>query len=832
MSAERTARSRWLSAAAATGLLAAGLLVGHGPAIAAESAVADRFDRSMSAGLGRADTGGAYALSGATGNFRVGGGYASMILREPNTSLQAVLPQVVLRDSEQAVRVTSDTWPSGFGYLASLVTRQVGQASYRARLRFSADGAARLSLARTDGSGAESVFGGSEPVLAESSFYPNRWYHLRAEVQGINPTTLRAKAWPADMPEPGAWGLVAQDSTPALQAAGSPGLHVYVGGDATSMPTVHLEDFSVRPLAAVAAPAPAVAPTPEPSRPAQGSSPIGTASFPVPASNAVFVAPWGSDAADGTAIGPWRTLGKAVAAAKNGSTVVARRGVYHESVVFPYGKRLTLQNYPGEAVWLDGSESVTGWVASGSAWRRTNWTHRFDSTDPTSGGGDHWSMTSSAYPAAPYPDMLFVDGVAQRQVLDPAAVGAGTFYSDVKDQALVMGTDPRGRDVRAATLSEAIYVNQGHGSVVRGIGVQRYATPLNRYGAVKLFADDVTLEQVLVRDTATRGIGVAGRGVTVRSSTVERSGQLGIGAHQSDGLTVADSVISDSNVEHFNPSPVAGGIKVTASRQTIFRNNAILDTEGNGLWLDESAYDSTVVSNTVQRSTEHGIHVEISGRTLIADNLVTDNRGSGLRLAETNDVQIWNNTLGRNRSDIDIIDGPRVASDPSTPGHDWRHPNDPDITWVVSGVVVRNNLLSEVRPGSTSLFGVEDGTRSAKGGDMVNTDYNAYYRSTSRDPRWVINWANYGGAPSMQVFTTLDQFRQSTGQELHGMEVRDASDPFVVNAAGGDWRTAPDSPAVGKGAPLSPDVAAKLAVPPNQPVDIGRLDRGRGAPPS
>ncbi len=141
---------------------------------------------------------------------------------------------------------------------------------------------------------------------------------------------------------------------------------------------------------------------------------------------------------------------------------------------------------------------------------------------------------------------------------------------------------------------------------------------------------------------------------------------------------------------------------------------------------------------------------------------------------------------------------------------------------------MRNNLLSDVHPGSTSLLGVEDGARRSKGGDMVSTDYNAYYRSTSSDPRWVVNWANYGGSPSMQVFTTLDQFRQSTGQELHGMEVRDASDPFVVDAAGGDWRTAPGSPAVGKGAPLSPDVAAALAVRPNEPVNIGRFDRGRG----
>ena len=96
---------------------------------------------------------------------------------------------------------------------------------------------------------------------------------------------------------------------------------------------------------------------------------VGTAQYPVPA-GAVVVSPSGNDSAAGTAAAPYRTLTKAASAAAAGATIVLRAGTYHESVAVY--KRVTIQSWPGETVWLDGSVPVNDWAASGGRWK-TGW---------------------------------------------------------------------------------------------------------------------------------------------------------------------------------------------------------------------------------------------------------------------------------------------------------------------------------------------------------------------------------------------------------------------------------------------------------------------------
>ncbi len=52
---------------------------------------------------------------------------------------------------------------------------------------------------------------------------------------------------------------------------------------------------------------------------------------------------------------PKRTVKAAVAASASGRTIVLRKGTYHETVIIPKGKALTIQAYPREPVWFDGT---------------------------------------------------------------------------------------------------------------------------------------------------------------------------------------------------------------------------------------------------------------------------------------------------------------------------------------------------------------------------------------------------------------------------------------------------------------------------------------------
>ena len=203
-----------------------------------------------------------------------------------------------------------------------------------------------------------------------------------------------------------------------------------------------------------------------------------------------------------------------LATAPTGGTVVVRAGTYRETVTI--SKTVTLQNYPNEAVWLDGSQAVTGWVADGSTWRKDGWTQRFDhSPTYTQGAADSttpdWQfVNTSTYPMAAHPDQVFIDGAPQQQVKSKSLVTAGTFYLDESTSKLYVGSNPSGKSVDASTIIKAINVRAAN-SVVRGIGIRRFSPSVFHIAAVTIEQPGVKFENVVVADSATTGLSVHAR---------------------------------------------------------------------------------------------------------------------------------------------------------------------------------------------------------------------------------------------------------------------------------------------------------------------------------
>jgi parallel beta-helix repeat protein len=795
----------------------------------------DRFDRQVGYGWGSAEVGGAWSATAPLTGLAVTGSAATVTLAGAQTGRSVWLPQVAARDVVVRAEVTFRTATAGFGLIAAVTMRKVGrQQEYRARLRAVGDGSLRLSFSKVSAS-VEQLLSG-EVRVGSVSATPSMT--LRGAVDG---STLLAAAWPTGGAEPDGWQARYLDTSPLADGggvgvwcyagAGQPGGTVLVndfGATGTPLPTAPAPTATAAPSATASAspsnpatssptsPPPStigpISPAPSPTGPGRaadqaGAPAVGSTRYAVP-SDARVVAPTGSDSAAGTATAPWRTISHAVSAAANGSTVVVRGGTYHESVVVPYGRRIILQNWPGEAVWLDGSTAVGGWVQDGSAWRRDGWTARFDSSIPgytTSA----FNMLDPAYPMAAHPDQVWVDGVPQRQVSSRAAVVAGTFYVDVAAQRLFLGTSPSGHTVRASDLAEAIYLNHATGSVVRGLGVRRYATPVLRYGTVKAFGDGTRLQDLVVEDSATVGIGIRGTGVTVDHTTVRRQGQLGIQAYQSDNLVLTGNRVEGNNTEQFAEIPVAGGIKITSSRHLRIAANYVSGNKSTGIWLDESCYDARVVSNDVVGNSRHGIYFEISALAIIADNVVTDSGGSAIRVADSGYVRIWNNTVLRAHTAVDIIDGPRVATDLSLAGHDKRQPlPDPDVTWIVTDVQVRNLVADSGGRGDTAvLLGANDGNRLRSAATMrITADSDVYVRPPGV-PATLVQWSYWPTA--LRSYSTLAGMAAATGQERLGIELTGGTGVFA-NAAAGDLRLRSDSPARGRGTALPADIAAAL----------------------
>ncbi|KAB1884036.1 hypothetical protein F6W70_12355 [Microbacterium maritypicum] len=556
--------------------------------------------------------------------------------------------------------------------------------------------------------------------------------------------------------------------------------------------------------------------TPEGVRGEPGAKAPGTLSYDAPAT-AVYVAPAGFDGASGTKNSPVKTIAAALRVVPNGGTIVLRGGTYHEEIVVPAQKRVTIQPAPNESVWLDGAKPVTGWKASGSAWVVDGWNTALDASPTyTKGAPDNtaadWRFVDPAHPMAAHPDQIWVAGVQLREVASASQVEEGTFFVDDSAKRLVIGTNPTGKSVEASVLTQALSIRSA-GSEVRGIGVRRYATSVPQMGTVVAAAPNVSLTDVTIRDNSTTGFYSWAPATTLTRVSLIGNGLLGGGASQADGLTVTQMLSVGNNAEHFNHSPVSGAFKVTRTRGVTVKDSAFTGNDGRGPWFDESVLDVAFTGNDVIGNTGHGVMVELSERAVIADNVIARNGEFGLFVLNSGNVKIWNNTfVGNGNRNISIGMDSRRASDPNTPGHDPRTRYAPQASWIVRNVVMSNNVIAE--SAGNCLVCVQDFSLQYTGSQMVSSvEGNLYHRTSPGTPRWFSAWSKGSVSRDPAVTDTLAAFTAATGQDRRSQ--------FVEGA-----------PVVDGGYALLPAYAAaqgSVAVP--VPSDIASVSRlpGNGA---
>ncbi len=484
-----------------------------------------------------------------------------------------------------------------------------------------------------------------------------------------------------------------------------------------------------------------------------------------------YVSPSGSDSRSGTRAAPLRTVDAAISKAGQGDSIYLRRGRYHQSITVSK-PGLTIRNRPGERVTLDGSSRVTGWQRDGSRWVRTGWRTQFDhSPTYTFGAADNrssgWGFVNAAYPMAAWPDQVWVNGGRMRQVSSPSRVSRGTFAVDYANDRLYLGTNPRGRTVRASTLAKAISV-RASGTRLVGLRVRRYAPSVPHMGAITLERPGARLSYMTISGMATTGLSAIADDARLYHVQVTRSGMLGIHASGAYGLRLNRVAVRYNNVEHFNSAPAAGGMKVHRSRNVSVRSSVFLGNRGTGLWFDVSNYNMRLVNNRILNNSGHGIFLEISERAVVADNLIRGNDGSGVLVDNTGHVRIWNNTVMGTGRPINVVQDSRRASAMSFPGYDYRRPTpDPTVPWVTRVIRVSNNVISGPTSAANCLLCVEDYTHARSAAQMdVLANGNAYRRRSRGAPAWVVVWSAGRGDP--RVYTSLADFRRSSRQEARG----------------------------------------------------------------
>jgi parallel beta-helix repeat protein len=362
------------------------------------------------------------------------------------------------------------------------------------------------------------------------------------------------------------------------------------------------------------------------------------------------------------------------------------------------------------------------------------------------------------------PDQVWVGARRQLQVASRAEVTDGRFFVDEAHRQLVLGTDPAGSTVRASTLSKALTI-AGQGSVVRGIGIRRYATSVWQLGTVTVNAPDVDLRDLTVVDNATTGLSVTAADAQLDKITAQRNGMLGVHAHLADGLRVSRLLAAGNNVENFSRAPVAGGMKVTTSRDIQIQDSAFVGNRGHGLWLDESCYRASVTESTSASNTGSGVVVEVSSDVLVAGDTLSANAGSGLWVINTDQVEIANNTVSMNQQKgITLTTGDRSVQDRKA-AVDSRRPDDPAMVWVSRDVTAYNNLIEGA---GRCLVCVDDPrTRRVPAVTGVSFDHDVYVPHASA----VGAIATWPGPESTVEYPSFAAFRAGTGQETDGRQI-------------------------------------------------------------
>ncbi|WP_256793607.1 right-handed parallel beta-helix repeat-containing protein [Terrabacter sp. Ter38] len=658
-------------------------------------------------------------------------------------------------------------------YYSAQARRQADGRAYRARVVIPATGRQLLQILRVEPGGAVTTLKESlltAPALVGTSV------DVDLSISGSNPVTLQARTRVGSAPVTDAWQLTATDTTAQqISGAGTSGMHAYLSRGAA-------KSVVLRTTALSATDTTRTTPTPPPPTPApvgsSGSAPVGTTTYAAPA-GAVYVSTSGSDAGSGSLSAPKRTVTAAIAVAPSGGTIVVRGGTYYESVTVPSNKSLTIQSFPSEAVWFDATVPVSGLAKTGNVWA-TSWRVHLDhSPTDTRGAPDYttpgWQFVNPAYPMAPYPEQVWVGGVEQRQVKSLSLVGSGSFYLDEGAERLYLGTDPTGKSVRSSVLGRAFSV-QSANTTIRGIGVRNYATSVPDQGAVRTSGANFVLENVVVADSSTGGVGVFAPGARLRHITVSGSGQQGIQGHFADDIAITDSRITNSNDERFNQIPAAGGIKLTSSRKVLLSGSVITGGVGSAFWSDMACYDLTVVGNTIANNSWRGIFLELSSKAVVANNVLRDNGGEQLTSRQTDRVKVWNNTFVGSSKAVEFVRDSRNQSNTAY-ARDTRRPfPDPEMPWSIGNSQVSNNIQQS---SASYLLSVEDYTHE-KGASQLGivANGNVYSQQRAGVPGWLVVWARPGTDPA--VYGTLAGFMTATGQERQSLSL------IVPTAVGSD----------------------------------------------
>lgn len=206
----------------------------------------DTFARTLAQGLGTADVGGPWTISGSASRYSVSGGVGNWIMPAPGNAPAAYLKNVQAADTDLSFNVSLNKNATGGGVYVSAVGRSVvNQGDYRAKVRFISTGRVYLAIVKLTAAGVETYLT-PETLIAGLTGTNGEQIGVRIQVTGQGTTAIKSKVWAASGAEPASWQLEVSDSTAGFQAPGYTGIMAQLSGSATNAPvTARVSNYTL-----------------------------------------------------------------------------------------------------------------------------------------------------------------------------------------------------------------------------------------------------------------------------------------------------------------------------------------------------------------------------------------------------------------------------------------------------------------------------------------------------------------------------------------------------------------------------------------------------------
>lgn len=454
-----------------------------------------------------------------------------------------------------------------------------------------------------------------------------------------------------------------------------------------------------------------------------GALPLGEAVYEIPSTNTIFVAPSGNNANPGSIGAPKQTVAAALSvAASAGTTIVVRAGEYREDLG-TINKAVTIQNYPGEAVWFDGLRVASSWTQVGSVWQ-TAYTLVLDRFAPQPGTN----------PLRNYSDQCWIDGQPLTQVADnTAAPGPGQFSVNQADGWMRIGTNPTGHTVEVSQHRMCGVITAQVNFL--GLGFRRYSPDAMEWlHTILTFAGDSQgsiVENCFLQQSAMDAIHVTKSDIKIRSCTIQDVGHTGLGVGRSDNVEIDRVIIRRFNQGGWQAEPTCAGMKLVrlyAPRVThCYIENG---PAAYGIWFDISCAAGVIAGNRVVGggTMKRGIEVELSDggtvygvqdKTLVVGNHVTGFTHDGILLFNSGNARVWNNTVGNTSVAIHLWQDERQNPNEND-NNDTRWSRHKMPWHTVANEIVNNNVAAGISHNLQVAAYDDGGTVNLLGADMIS----------------------------------------------------------------------------------------------------------------